>query len=94
IPASHHNCGKYYPNLRDIKGNDGHQVDVIYLKEVLQSGEVASHYTIAVDMYTAIKGVYENGVLRLLEPVSGIKKCAIKRINYYRRTGLISLFPA
>ncbi|WP_262245731.1 antitoxin AF2212-like protein [Parapedobacter soli] len=28
-------------------------------------------------MYTAIKGVYENGVLRLLEPVRGIKKADV-----------------
>ena len=28
-------------------------------------------------MYTAIKGIYENGVLRLLEPVRGIKKANV-----------------
>ena len=28
-------------------------------------------------MYTAIKGIYENGVLTLLEPVNGIKKANV-----------------
>ena len=29
------------------------------------------------DMYTAIKGIYENGVLRLLEPVPDIKRAEV-----------------
>lgn len=28
-------------------------------------------------MFTAIKGIYENGVLRLLEPVHGIKRAEV-----------------
>uniref|UniRef100_F4C2L9 DUF2281 domain-containing protein n=1 Tax=Sphingobacterium sp. (strain 21) TaxID=743722 RepID=F4C2L9_SPHS2 len=28
-------------------------------------------------MYTAIKGIYENGVLRLLEPVPNIKRAEV-----------------
>ncbi|MFC6099634.1 antitoxin family protein [Olivibacter domesticus] len=31
----------------------------------------------ALDMYTAIKGIYENGVLRLLEPAPNIKRAEV-----------------